>query len=75
MSILSVCVLTGLICYKSFKTPIKAMYGYVVITFFTEVLGYYSLYLSPEKKVNVLLYNIYAPLSFLVLSFFFLLNS
>lgn len=73
MSILSVCFLTGLVCYQFFKIPTKVMFLYVVITFLTEMLGYYSLYLSPEKKVNVLLYNLYAPLSFGILSLFFYL--
>ncbi|RDB03665.1 hypothetical protein DVG78_22415 [Runella aurantiaca] len=57
--------------YKSFRVPTKIMYLYVVLTFVTETLGYYSLYISAEKKVNFLLYNIYAPLSFSILSIFF----
>lgn len=71
MSILSLCFLTGLICYKSFSLPTKIMYLYVSVSFITETLGYYSLYISSEKKVNFLLYNIYVPTSFLILSLFF----
>lgn len=71
MAILSGCFLTGLIFYKSFINPTKIMYFYVAITFLTEMFGYYSLYLSSEKKVNFLLYNIYAPISFLVISVYF----
>lgn len=71
MSILSFCFLTGLIYYKSFNLPIKIMYLYVSVSFVTEVLGFYSLYISSEKKVNFVLYNIYAPVSFFILSLFF----
>lgn len=71
MSILSLCFLTGLINFKSFNLPIKITFLYVVITFVVEMLGFYSLYLSPEKKVNTVLYNIYAPVSLLILSLFF----
>lgn len=71
MSILSLCFLTGLIYFKSFILPIKVIFLYVTISFVVEILGFYSLYLSPEKKVNTILYSIYAPISLLILSFFF----
>lgn len=71
LSILSVCFLTGLACYKSFHSPSNIILAYVIITFFTEMVGHYSLYLSPEKKINALLYNIYLPIGYLLLSLFF----
>ncbi len=71
MSILSICFLIGLIYYKYLKYPERIFLGYIIITFFVEWIGYYTLYLSPEKKVSRLLYNIYLPTQFVLISLYF----
>lgn len=71
MLILSLCFLTGLINYKYFKVSENIFLTYIVITFFVECLAYYSLNLSPQRRVNHLLYSFYVPTQFLIISLYF----
>ena len=45
----------------------------MVLTLIIELIGYYCLYFSLERKVNVYLYNVYIPIGFSLLSLFFYL--
>lgn len=71
MATLSICFLTGIIHFNLFPKSLKICFYYVLITFFVEWYGVYSLYISSEKKVATSVYSIYVPLSFLILSIFF----
>ena len=43
---------------------------YIIITIIIEIIGYYSLYFSADKKINALLYNLGLPLGYSLLSIF-----
>ncbi len=73
LSILSISSVIGLICYFLFSKPLKIVSLYVVLTLIIELIGYYCLYFSLERKVNVYLYNVYIPIGFSLLSLFFYL--
>lgn len=71
MSILSICLLTGLLQYKHFKFPIKVFFYCILCAFIVEWFGFYSLYLSPYKQINSLIYAIYNPLEFTIIGLYF----
>lgn len=71
LSILSISCLIGLISYFHLSKSIKIVFIYVVLTLIVELIGYYSLYFSSERKVNVYLYNVYIPVGFSLLGLFF----
>ena len=75
MSILSICFLTGLTTLHTLKMPLKVIFGYVLISFVTECIGFYLLHII--GKNSQYLYSYYRPVSFSILSifFFYILNN
>ncbi len=71
MSILSICLLTGILHYKYFEFPIKIFFYCILFAFIVEWFGFYSLYLSSDKRINSLIYAIYNPLEFTIIGLYF----
>lgn len=71
MSVLLVCSLTGLTYFSYFKLSTKLVHLYVIISFFNDCLGYYCLYYSSEKRVQVFGHNLYVCIYFCILTLYF----
>ena len=72
--ILLVCFIIGLSSYKYLNNSTKYIFYFVLLAVITESIGYYSLYISSERKVNTLIFYLYRPFEFLFISMFFYIN-
>lgn len=74
LAILLVCFTVGLLNYKHLNNSTKYIFYFVLLAVITESVGYYSLYMSSEKKVNTFVFYLYRPFEFLFISMFFYIN-
>ncbi len=71
MAVLSISFIIGSKNYFTLTKIQKSILYFVILSFFTEWIGFYYLYLSDIKKVNTVVYYLFSPLEFFFISTFF----